>query len=248
MPVDDTLASLRRLPQLAADADTAAVTRRLSGAIALGVLADGERLPAGEDLAAMLGCPLDAALNALARLERAGLVRTTDAGVLARRPQDPVLAAGRDRLGAVGVHELREIADQHTAVAGTAARLAAERAAGPELAVLRELAGEFAAATSAADRRRLDGRLHVELAAAAQSSRLTRQEIALQDEIGELRWLPGAEAVPPAEEAEHHRVLLEAISAGAGERARHLAELHVRTGIHRLVEHHQWIAAAGGAR
>lgn len=243
MPVDDALSSLRRLPRLAADAEAAQVTRRLAAAVALGVLADGERMPAHPELAELLGCGPEPARSALVRLEREGLLIEVERGLLARRPQDPELVAGRSRLAALGAHELREIADQHTAVAGTAARLAAERSAGPELATLRALAAEFAAARTAADRCRLDGRLHVELAATAQSSRLTRQEIALQAETGDLRWLPWAEAVPAAEEDEHHRLLLAAISARDGARARELAEQHVRTGLRGLVEHHQWIAA-----
>ena len=145
---------------------------------------------------------------------------TSTAGPLTRRPADPLLVAGTARLRELDAHALREISDQHSAIAGTAALLAAERATADELAALRALAAEFTAATGTTDRRRLDGRLHIEIAAAAQSSRLTHQEIALQTETGSLRWLPWAEAVPHAAESAQHTAILDAIGDGDGERAR----------------------------
>lgn len=243
MPVDDTLRSLRRWPRLPARADAATVADRLAEAIALGVLPDGEPLPRGAELAALLGCPDGAAHGALGKLSRDGLVIASAAGPLTRRPSDPLLVAGVARLRELGTHELREISDQHSAVAGAAALLAAERATTDELDALRGLAADFATATTTADRRRLDGRLHIEIAAAAQSSRLTRQEITLQAETGALRWLPWAEAIPHAGETEQHAAILTAIGDGDGLRARALAEEHVRAGIRRLVEFRLWSAA-----
>ncbi|WP_243789118.1 FCD domain-containing protein [Saccharopolyspora gloriosae] len=243
MPVEDTLRSLRSWPRPPAQADAATVANRLAEAIALGVLPDGEPLPRGPELAASLGCPDDAAHEALGRLSRDGLVIAAAPGPLTRRPADPVLVAGVARLRELDTHELREISDQHSAVAGAAALLAAERATGDELDALRGLAADFAAATTTADRRRLDGRLHIEIAAAAQSSRLTHQEITLQAETGALRWLPWAEAIPHASEADQHADILTAIGDGDGLRARALAEEHVRAGIRRLVEFRLWSAA-----
>ncbi|MFR9729291.1 FadR/GntR family transcriptional regulator [Saccharopolyspora sp. MS10] len=240
MPVDDVLRSLRRWPRLPERADAGTVADRLAEAIALGLLPDGEPLPGAAALSALLGCPEDAAREALGRLGRDGLAVGSAAGSLTRRPADPLLVAGVARLREFGTHELREISDQHSAIAGAAALLAAERATTAELAALRSLAAEFAAAGEAAERRRLDGRLHIEIAAAAQSSRLTRQEIALQAETGPLRWLPFAEAIPHREEAEQHRAILAAIGARDGARARALAEHHVRAGVRRLVEFRMW--------
>lgn len=49
---------------------------------------------------------------------------------------------------------------------------------------------ELASAEDAAARSRVHGRFHVELAAAAQSARLTREQVALQTEVGALMWTP----------------------------------------------------------
>ena len=55
---------------------------------------------------------------------------------------------------------------------------------------LREHLGRLRAAEDLTDRRRADARLHIEIAAAAQSPRLTREEIALWSQVGDLLWLP----------------------------------------------------------
>ncbi|MCA1224579.1 MULTISPECIES: FadR/GntR family transcriptional regulator [Saccharopolyspora] len=240
VPVDETLRSLRRWSRTPEPADAAGVAGRIAEAIVLGLLPDGERVPGGAELAALLGCRAEVARDALGRLAGDGLVITSAVGPLIRRPADPLLVAGTARLRELDAHALREISDQHSAIAGTAALLAAERATADELTALRALAAEFAAATGTTDRRRLDGRLHIEIAAAAQSSRLTHQEIALQTETGALRWLPWAEAIPHGAETAQHAAILDAIEAGAGDRARALAEDHVRAGIRRLVEFRLW--------
>ncbi|MGH3520873.1 MAG: FCD domain-containing protein, partial [Haloechinothrix sp.] len=77
-----------------------------------------------------------------------------------------------------------------------------------------------------------------EIAAAAQSTRLTRQEIDLQGEIGELLWLPLGEAVQREEAVRQHRDILAAIVAGDGELARAHTEQHIEQGIARLIHFH----------
>ncbi|MBK1789505.1 FCD domain-containing protein, partial [Prauserella cavernicola] len=94
-----------------------------------------------------------------------------------------------------GVHELREIGDHLLAITATAARLAAERASDEHQGRLEELVDQLAAAETAGERRRADGLFPIEIAAAAQSTRLTRQEIDLPGEIGELLWFPNGESI-----------------------------------------------------
>ena len=60
-----------------------------------------------------------------------------------------------------------------------------------------DVAGRCASTSSACappatltERRRADARIHIEIAAAAQSPRLTREEISLWSQVGDLLWLP----------------------------------------------------------
>jgi len=74
------------------------------------------------------------------------------------------------------------------------------------------------------------------VAAAAQSPRLTHQELLLQGEQGGLLWLPithGPSSAYPA-----HRAIVTAIGLGDGELARKLTEEHILDAIDRLVVLH----------
>lgn len=218
-----------------------AVARRLSEAIALGLITDGEQLPSETELAGQLRVSTVTLREALGALRHHGLVETRrgrGGGTFVRAPADPSITRLRRRLRELSAHELREIGDHHGAVAGAAARLAAERGSADNIARLHHLVERLAAAASVGARRRADGRFHIEVAAAAQSARLTRQEIELQAEVGELLWLPLGEAVVQAEAVEQHRQILAAIECEDGERARRLTEEHVELGVARLIEFH----------
>ncbi|GAB2819604.1 FadR/GntR family transcriptional regulator [Streptomyces daliensis] len=217
------------------------VARRISEAIGLGLIADGEQLPSETALSGALNVSTVTLREALALLRQRGLVETRrgrGGGSFVRAPVDASVERLRTRLRETGVHELREIGDHHLAVSATAARLAAERASGEHVRRLGEWVERLAAAESVGERRRADGRFHIEIAAAAQSTRLTRQEIDLQGEIGELLWLPFGEAVVHEEAVRQHRDILAAIEAGDGARARALSEEHVELGVKRLIAFH----------
>ncbi|WP_414942941.1 FCD domain-containing protein [Amycolatopsis sp. cmx-11-32] len=79
---------------------------------------------------------------------------------------------------------------------------------------------------------------HLEIAAAAQSPRLTREEVRLQSERGGLLWLP-LEAHGTRENAyAEHRAITAAIAQGDGELARKLTEEHILEAIDRLADVH----------
>jgi DNA-binding FadR family transcriptional regulator len=212
-----------------------AVIRRLADAIALELLVDGEQLPSELDLASQLGVSTVTLREALVSLRHLGLVETRrgrGGGSFVRTPKPTDVGA---RLHGLSPQELRDFGDHYAAISGTAARLAAERSLTEELAPLRRTLAEMASADSPAELRRLDGRFHIEVAAASQSARLTREEIALQADVGLLLWLPYG----PADGhgiACVHRAIFNAIGTGDGETARTLAERHIQESIDRLVE------------
>lgn len=230
-----------------------AVARRLGSAIALGLIGDGEQLPAELELATSLNVSTVTLRDALADLRAKGLVETRrgrGGGSFVRVSEDALAGLARDRLAELGVTELRELGDVHSAVAGSAARLAAERASETEIARLRDLAARLADATDEAEARRLDGRYFIEMAAAAQSVRLTMQEIELQGELAQLAWHPLSDDLR-AERAKGRKAVASAIAARKPERARRLIESQLGEETRRLVEEHIELtrgAGRGGGR
>ncbi|MFG3253549.1 FadR/GntR family transcriptional regulator [Streptomyces sp. NPDC048172] len=225
------------------------VARRISEAVGLGLIADGEQLPSELALSGALNVSTVTLREALSVLRQKGLVETRrgrGGGSFVRAPVDPSVERLRTLLRDTGAHELREIGDMQLAVSGTAARLAASRASENQLARLRGLVDQLAAARTAGERRRADGRFHIEVAAAAQSARLTRQEIDLQSEIGELLWIPFGEAVAHTDAVAQHRSILAAVEEGDGDLARARGEAHVESGVSRLIEFHLQLAARPG--
>ncbi|RBY83764.1 GntR family transcriptional regulator [Geodermatophilus sp. TF02-6] len=209
-----------------------AVVRRVGSAIALGLLGNGEQLPTETDLATMLNVSTMTLREALAELRKLGLVETRRGrgGGSFVRARDDVLGELADaRLAELGTTDLRELGDVHGAVAAAAARLAATRASRTETARLREIVDRLAHADSVTGQRRTEGRYYIELAACAQSVRLTMQEMDLHLELGQLPW-------PPAHAPEllgvivaSHRAVVDAIEARDAGTARALTEGHIET-------------------
>ncbi|WP_197094159.1 FadR/GntR family transcriptional regulator [Nonomuraea sp. SBT364] len=223
------------------------VVRRLAEAIALGLISDGDQLPAELELANALKVSTVTLRAALAALRERGLVETRrgrGGGTFVLAPTDPSAARLRRRLRELSTSELREIGDYRSAIAGTAARLAALRASADNVARLRHVLGRLDAATSVGERRRADGRFHIEVAAAAQSVRLTRAEIDIQSEVGELLWLPYGAAADPRDVVRGHTQVIDAIEARDPARARALTEEHIDKGIERLMEFHWRLVAS----
>ncbi|MCT9930601.1 FCD domain-containing protein [Planotetraspora sp. A-T 1434] len=217
-----------------------AVVRRLADAIAVGLLADGEQLPSEAELAARLGVSTVTLREALMALRQQGMVETRrgrGGGSFVRVPSelDPGV-----RLLAFAVDELRDLGDHYAAIAGAAARLAAQRSLPSDLAPLWRSLDEMAAASEPGALRRLDGRFHIEVAAASQSARLTQEEIRLQADIGPLLWLShealGGHDGMTTEMAAQHQAIAGAIQRGDGDQARAVAERHVLDATEHLIE------------
>ncbi|WP_210730126.1 GntR family transcriptional regulator [Streptomyces sp. S816] len=214
------------------------VVRRLGDAIELGLLADGEQLPGESELAGQLGVSTVTLREALMALRQQGLLitrRGRGGGSFVSLPELPAEERLRTRLRGWSTEELRDLGDHWAALSGAAARLAAQRTEPEDLIQLRRTADELIRAQGAAARCRLYGRFHVELAAAAQSARLTREQLTLQSEVGALLCLVLAEDSCREEVADRQRGLISAVQDGDHATAGTLAERCVREPVARLV-------------
>ncbi|WP_113704884.1 FadR/GntR family transcriptional regulator [Nonomuraea lactucae] len=233
-----------RVPEIAGSARSAAfapvdstarvdaVVRRLTDAILLGLVADGEQLPSEAELAARLGVSTVTLREALMALRQRGLVETRrgrGGGSFARAPREDSLGVP-GRLAELTVEDLRDLGDHYAAVSGAAARLAAQRSLPSDLAPLKRTLVAMAAAATPGEARRLHGRFHIEVAAASQSARLTQEEIRLQADIGALLWLPHTT------QGEDDEAIAEAVERGDGDLARALAERHALAAVGHLIE------------
>lgn len=226
------------------------VVQRISEAIHLGLLDDGEKLPVEVDLAAQFGVAPMTVREALASLREQGLVETRrgrSGGSFVLRPTSPPVEPLRQKLAAMTASELRDLVDEHQSVAGQSARLAAERASAANVRRLFGLTDQLGTASGLGDRIRADCRFHIELAVAAQSTRLTRREVSLQAEVSGLLWLPvGPPVDVEAIVAEHHAIATAVVAEDPLE-ARRLAEEHVAASLRRLTALHLELVKEGAA-
>jgi DNA-binding FadR family transcriptional regulator len=214
-----------------------AVARRLTDAIAVGLLADGEQLPSEAELAARFGVSTVTLREALIALRRQGLVETRrgrGGGSFVRTPAETVDPGVR--LTAFGADELRDLGDHYAAIAGAAARLAAQRSLPENVSCLLRSLDRMSGEHSPARLRGLDGRFHIEVAAASQSARLTREEIRLQADIGPLIWLHHEHPAGRARAYAQHRLIADAIARRDPDQARDVAERHVLDAMEHLIE------------
>ena len=223
-----------------------AVIERLTGALSLGLIADGEQLPGESELAAALGVATVTLREALSQLRSQGLIETRrgrGGGSFANMSKGFSESRLRKRLKSLGAHELRDLGDLQLAIGGMAAMRAAQRADEQHLRHLEDLVDALESASTPAERRRADGRFHVELAAAAQSARLAMLEMNVQAEQGDLLWI-GSNGDEGSIHQFHqkmvaeHREILDAIKAGDAAGARHALERHVEDGVERLLDLH----------
>ena len=228
------------LAPVAASGLAEAVGQQLADAIQLGLLVEGEQLPAEATLAAQLGVSTVTLRDALAALRERGLVETRrgrHGGSFVVGPTASPTTRMRTRLLELSVVELRDLGDEWTAVAGTAARLAAARASDAEVGRLRGFADTLAGAATVGERVRANSRFGIELALASQSERLTRAEVRLQAEVGELLWVPVDGPLDQAVVAADLHEIAAAVAAEDAAAARQLAEQRTQRNV-------RWLAAA----
>ncbi|WP_027897347.1 FadR/GntR family transcriptional regulator [Zestomonas thermotolerans] len=218
---------------------TEEVVRRLMEAIDLGLFTEGQQLPSETELASQFGVATVTLREALAYLRQRGVIETRrgrNGGSFVRAAVEIPTEAVLRRLDKLSTIELRDLGDEHAAISGAAARLAAKRASQEHHQHLAQYIEALGAATSRHEQRRADARFHIEIAVASQSVRLTHAEIRLQAEIGELLWLPVEGHPSVASIQQEHRAISEAIASGDPTLAGALAEAHVTRGIKRLID------------
>jgi len=167
------------------------VARRLTDAIVSGLLRDGERLPSEAELSRTMGVALVTAREALEELRANSLVETRrgrDGGSFVTYDREAAARHLDERLQGHSRIALRDLAVHLSAIAGTAAELAAQRASEDDVRSLEAIHAGADLGTQGGARRALL-RFQLEVAAISQSPRLVREEVRLQSEAGPLVWL-----------------------------------------------------------
>lgn len=216
------------------------VARRLMDAIALGLLPDAGQLPGEADLARQFGVSTVTIREALSVLRQEGLIETRrgrGGGSFVRAPRDGISELANRRLTSFSLVELRDLGDVYAAIAGAAAALASRRASAEDVAQLRRMAAHLAAAKEPDERRRADAQFHIEVAVAAQSTRLYHEEVALQAEFGTLLWLAFGDDDSHAQMVETCTTVVDAIEDRDETVARQTAEQRVADSTARLIDY-----------
>ncbi|QKJ20874.1 FadR/GntR family transcriptional regulator [Microbacterium hominis] len=214
------------------------VEQRLTDAIVSGVLRDGERLPSESDLSRSLGVALVTAREALEGMRDKGLVRTRrgrDGGSFVTFDRDTAARLFDRRLRTHSRIELRDLALHVSAIAGTAAEAAAERASDDDVETLRRVAADADLTTTGGARRALS-RFQLEVAAISQSPRLVHEEMRLQSEAGPLLWLCLREQEYRDRSATARERVIAAIRDYAPAQARGATIAHIEDAFHWLID------------
>ncbi|TLM81969.1 FadR family transcriptional regulator [Pseudarthrobacter sp. NamE2] len=216
-----------------------AIVNRISKAISLGLLKVGERLPRETVLSEMFGVAPSTLREALSELRDQGIVATrrgrSGGTFIVKQPftSDEVIRTWfQDR----SIAEIRDMGDEHAAIAAATVRLACERAEPHEFVRLTELARGVVMTDKPELQARADSRFHIELAVLAQSPRLTNAEIRMQAETVQALWSNVSLTRDPEQVAAEHLALARAIANDAPEDAQRLVLEHIRHDVHHLVD------------
>lgn len=218
---------------------TEEVARRLIEVIDLGLYAEGEQLPSENELAMQFGVATVTLREALGLLRERRVIETRrgrNGGSFICAAVELPEGLLRERLAEMSALELRDMCDEHSAISGAAARLAAKRSAPEHHVTLQHYIDALPTAATRTERRHADARFHIEIAVAAQSVRLTHAEMSLQAEMGELLWIPGEGSITTQMAQAEHQAIADAITAGDSNLAGALAEAHVARSIKRLID------------
>lgn len=223
------------------------IADRISSAISSGILNVGEKLPPEAELATQFGVAVATLRKALASLRLDGVVETRrgrNGGTFIVKSPFPTEEYLLDTINRVSIVAFRDFADEHAAISGMAARLAAERIAPGSRTRLAELAFRARETTTTHESALADGRFHIEIAVLSHSQRLLTAEQRLQAEIGPLLWYEEISRVAKQTQFSEHLAIVMAIEQKNAAEAERLAVKHVRSNINTLIEGKLRIARA----
>lgn len=228
-----------------------AIVERLTTAITLGLLRQGEQLPVENQLTSMFGVATATVRDALQTLRDQGIIETRrgrSGGTFIVGTPSPQPDALLKRLVSSSMSELRDFGDEQASNGMAAVRLAIERASARDFERLASIAELVATADSPDACVRADSRFHIEIAVLAQSERLMQTEMRLLSESVEILWsvldLSDREWA-----ASDHRAIVSAMRDGDVDAAQLAVRDHVSRNLYRLVDHRlDAMYPAGGAR
>ena len=203
---------------------------RLGQAIGMGLLQPGDRLPPETRLADDLGISLVSLRSALTMLRGAGLVETRrgrGGGTFVTSDARRVAAVGDDPVPTE--EQLRELVDYRCVIEGGAAALAAERATAAQIEHLSGLAAGMRDVTSFPQWSERDTMLHLVIADASGSSRLTSEIGRVRSEVFRISRLVPVPAGARELADREHRTLIRAIAARQPDAARSAMVRHVES-------------------
>ena len=216
-----------------------AVASRLTTAIALGLIRQGEQLPVENELSQMFGVASATVRDALATLRDAGIIETRrgrSGGTFVTGTPAASAPVLRSRLIDLSMAELRDLADEQTGVAAATFRLAYERSLPRDIDRLAVLATAIGDARGLESCTRADSKFHIQLAALTQSERLMQAEIRLQSESVEMLWSVLDDPADRAKAAREHTAIVDALRAENVSEAEARASEHIHRNIYRLID------------
>lgn len=215
------------------------IAQRIATAISLGMLSVGERLPPEAELAGQFGVAVATLRKALAALREQGVVETRrgrNGGTFVVQAPFPSADTLKSALLRISSVALRDFFDEHAAVSGMAARLAAERAVPGVRTRLAEFAFEAREARAGHERALADSRFHFEVAVQSHSQRLLSSEQRLQSELSPFLWCEEICTASTQIAFSEHLAIVMAIEQRQPEEAQRLAVEHVRENMRLIIE------------
>lgn len=228
-----------------------AIVERLTTAITLGLLRQGEQLPVENQLTSMFGVATATVRDALQTLRDQGIIETRrgrSGGTFIVGTPTPQPDALLNRLVGSSMSELRDFGDEQSSNGMAAVRLAIERASDHDFDRLASIAELIATASTPEACVRADSRFHIEIAVLAQSERLMQTEMRLLSESIEILWFV-LDQKDREWAAADHRAIVTAMRASDVDAAQSAVRDHVSRNLYRLVDHRlDAMYPTGGAR
>ncbi|QUY61163.1 FadR/GntR family transcriptional regulator [Gulosibacter molinativorax] len=205
----------------------------------MGVLTVGERLPVEAELATQFGVAVATLRKALAELRAHGIVETRrgrNGGTFVVQAPFPSPQELRSSLARTSLVALRDFFDEHAAISGMAARLAAERTQPGMRTRLAEFAFEAREGRNGRERSLADSRFHFEIAVLSHSRRLLSGEQRLHSELAPFLWCDAICRASVQQAFAEHLAIAMAIEQQQADEAERLAVEHVRGNMQLIVD------------